>query len=1123
MSVDWYSRWKEYTKTSAYHSEDEPTHKSSPGPMNNEDVVSKEECYRSEYENDIYNVAVVSGARIGFELKVLTREQWEYLYRRYGGVALKRRLYKPEGYNFWQVDSGFVRLNLVVLPARDEFEVGNIRASKPIYVGSDWSLKEVRDRIIRVLNGKEYGMKLDENNFRLWRLDSAVQCDKLVEALEENLDVVRNKQISNEVSEVEVNTGLVFPGSSVNLNDPVKCIEKLSIDSSDTIIMELRSAKGEFIFQYEKTLKKGKCDNCFHYAALSVACRCKAAFYCSAECLNSDKKYHLSKCSAKEDELEYKETNMSVMGEAGLQNLGNTCYMNSGLQCLSNTTLLSRYFLNDLYAKEVNLDNPLGSKGEVVSAYARLLKALWYGTEHVVTPHGFKQTFGEHHKNFEGLSQQDSQEFISTLADSLHEDLNRVKVKPYIENKTTADPEDNSMADEAWYNHLARNQSIIVDLMHGQYKSVVHCPSCKKYSVAFDPFSSITLPLPSSKQRVVKFTYVPYNLSRGAMKGAVKVDKKASVDEVREKVGELLKVRKYGASYVLLSANTFDRYLCREQKSKVISKYNSQLYIQEINPKYFTDEVEKKLTELIKSRNALTTEEVKKEGACVTDDSGVEKMEGSGLADDRKSEKNTCPIENHDDDNNGLPFDLLRLCINIYTTANYSYWNKAFSERRTFNRLVYVRRSHSLKQLHLEVFAYLRPLFDSALESEGEASGAAGMSDEELFEKLFEGVEQSELPYELRVVNVAKRLLTFDAKCFFCGKTDCENCLVPSTENVKVQDLLDRMGPEPVKNDYYYFEHRFYNADKREFELEVCFNTDKKYWRADLNLLDKIVEDNNATSIANKEEEVTIDTCLAQFSNCETLDEDNLWYCATCNDSVKASKRMEILRCPPILVLHLKRFKVKENAMFGKTSTRLNALVNFPLRDLDLSPYIKKYEKPPIYDLYAVSNHYGSIDFGHYTAFAMNRGIWHEYDDSGVAKVAEDKVCTSAAYVLFYRLRGVADDVDPKLLQQKVPQGYVVKEVPVGGKESHKEEDKEEVVAFGETDDVIAAKKEFGVKEQTEMMEDEKMNDELIAQICNLDFQDDLQTLNDDATGMTDDVKMAKLESNQDDNYLMDD
>ena len=82
------------------------------------------------------------------------------------------------------------------------------------------------------------------------------------------------------------------------------------------------------------------------------------------------------------------------------------------------------------------------------------------------------------------------------LLDGLHEDLNRVKDKPLLPVLESNGTDDVRASKESWINHLKRNQSIIVDLMHGLYKSTLQCPDCLKISVTFEPYMNITLPIP---------------------------------------------------------------------------------------------------------------------------------------------------------------------------------------------------------------------------------------------------------------------------------------------------------------------------------------------------------------------------------------------------------------------------------------------------------------------------------------------------------------------------------------------------------------------------------------------------------------------------------------------------
>ncbi|ERN09224.1 hypothetical protein AMTR_s00014p00257640 [Amborella trichopoda] len=141
------------------------------------------------------------------------------------------------------------------------------------------------------------------------------------------------------------------------------------------------------------------------------------------------------------------------LGLIGLHNLGNTCFMNSALQCLVHTSKLFDYFLGD-YSNEINQHNPLGMDGDLALAFGQLVRKLWAPGRTPVAPQEF-------------------QELLAFLLDGLHEDLNRVKSKPYIEAKNADGQPDEEVSDEYWHNHLACNDSIIVDACRVSPVSVI--------------------------------------------------------------------------------------------------------------------------------------------------------------------------------------------------------------------------------------------------------------------------------------------------------------------------------------------------------------------------------------------------------------------------------------------------------------------------------------------------------------------------------------------------------------------------------------------------------------------------------------------------------------------------
>ena len=158
-------------------------------------------------------------------------------------------------------------------------------------------------------------------------------------------------------------------------------------------------------------------------------------------------------------------------------------------------------------------------------------------------------------------------------------------------------------------------------------------------------------------------------------------------------------------------------------------------------------------------------------------------------------------------------------------------------------------------------------------------------------------------------------------------------------------------------------------------------------------------------SIASKEKtkQLNLNDRMEHFRLTEKLEKNNEWYCKDCKKHQQAYKKLELFYTPKLLVLHLKRFEYSSMGRYRTYAEKIGVGIDFPLDDLQLGGHIVGPDSNPVYELYAVSQHYGSCGGGHYTAICKNNGKWYDFNDSSVSSSSSSSLVSPAAYLLFYR------------------------------------------------------------------------------------------------------------------------
>lgn len=102
---------------------------------------------------------------------------------------------------------------------------------------------------------------------------------------------------------------------------------------------------------------------------------------------------------------------------------------------------------------------------------------------------------------------------------------------------------DSVVSKEHWAGFLEWNWSVIVDLFYGQFKSWVQCKRCDRISNTFDPFLSLSIPIPAYKQIKIRITYYPRNMAKdGGLKNfEVIISAHSNMKELKEAIKNYMK------------------------------------------------------------------------------------------------------------------------------------------------------------------------------------------------------------------------------------------------------------------------------------------------------------------------------------------------------------------------------------------------------------------------------------------------------------------------------------------------------------------------------------------------------------------------------------------------------